>query len=80
MPVDRDGIGFSPRPWDRQDGFPGTTAMFAYFANVSLEASGVPGWQDFARSLDEDCPTILLDTMTGERLAHFAELDYSTEV
>lgn len=52
-----------------------------FFPNVSMEATpGLPGWQDMAVSLDPDCPTVLLDAETGERLAHFAELDYSTEV
>ena len=78
--MDRDGVTFSPEVWTRLDGFSPSTVAMAHFANVSLEASRVPGWTDFGASLAEDCPTILLDTVTGERLPHFAELDYSTEV
>ena len=80
FPVDREGVSFPPDVWSRLDGFSVTTAAIAYFANLSLAESRVPGWQDMARSLDDDCPTILLDAVTGERLAHFAELDFSTEV
>ena len=80
MPVDRDGVTFSPEAWSRQDGFPTSTAAMTFFANLSLEASGVPGWTDLAASLRDDCPTLLIDTVTGEHLPHFAELDYSSEV
>jgi len=52
--------------------------MFAFFPNVSLEASRVPGWQNVARSLEQDCPTLILDAETGAPLDHFAELDYTT--
>ena len=61
MPVDREGVTFSPEAWSRLDGFSPSTVAMAHFANVSLEASGVPGWTDLDASLADDCPTILLD-------------------
>ena len=79
--MDRHGVTFSAEAWSRLDGFSTSSVLMTFFPNVSLEATpGVPGWQDMAVSLDPDCPTVLLDAETGERLAHFAELDYSTEV
>jgi len=64
--------------WSRLDGFSISPAIFAYFPNVSLANSNVPGWQNLARSRAVDCPTIILDTVTGELVDHFAELDHTT--
>ena len=80
LPVDRRGATTDPSAWSRLDGAPVSTAAVAYFANLSVDASGLPGWQRYARSLDDDCPTVLLDTVTGQRLPHFAELDMSAPV
>ena len=79
VPRDRNGALFTTAPWDRLDGWSPATAIFAEFENVSLEASRVPGWGGIAASEREDCPTVLLDAATGERVAHFAELDMTTE-
>ena len=79
LPVDRSGATISADVWSRFDGFSPATAMLAYMANVSVEASGLPGWQDYAASLADDAPTVLLDTANLVRLAHFAELDYSSD-
>ena len=80
IPLDRQGRAFSPEAWSRLDGASPVAGMVAYFANVSLEASRVPGWQDMAVSLTPDAPIVVLDTVTLERLDHFAELDYSSNV
>jgi len=40
-------------------------------------AEGLPTWLDLAASLEPDCPTVMLDAETGERVAHFAEIDIS---
>lgn len=77
-PLDNRGEGFSFAQWSRLDGFSISSVIATFFANVSLENSNVPGWQNLARSLEADCPTILMDAATGERLPHFAELDHST--
>ena len=80
VPRDRNGAGFTVDAWARLDGWSPAAALLAVFPNVSLAASAVPGWQDMARSLEDDCPTVLLDALTGERVAHFAELDASNPV
>jgi len=78
-PVDRSGNDFSLERWSRLDGFSSSTTMITYLANASVELTpGLPGWQNFAASLESDCPTVLLDTVTGQRVAHFAELDYTS--
>jgi len=58
---------------NEMDGFSGTSAMISYWEDLSLE--GVPSHTNIVRSLDADCPTVVLDYETGERLAHWAELD-----
>jgi len=50
----------------------------AYFKDVELALSRVPGWQNLARSRDADCPTVLMDAVSGELVEHFAELDFTS--
>ena len=53
--------------------------MFLPFSlKKKTQKKQVPGWQNLARSLENDCPTIILDTVTGERVAHWTELDHTT--
>ena len=79
VPQDRSGNGFTTAPWSRLDGFSTSTTMITYLANASVELTpGLPGWQDTAASLAADCPTLLIDAVTGEHLPHFAELDYTS--
>ena len=79
MPKDRNGDGFTTSWWSRLDGFSTSTTMITYLANASVELTpGLPGWENMAISLDASSPTVVLDTVTGSRLAHFAELDYTS--
>lgn len=73
MPTSYYGEQADPTPWSRLDGFSTGTAMLAHLPSAS--SAGLPDAAHVERSLEDGSPTVLLDTVTGERVAHFAELD-----
>jgi hypothetical protein len=76
MPANTSGVHIDPTAWNVLDGFsPGPIAIVHFPQGVDLAASHVAPLTDFAASLAADSPTILLDADTGERIAHFGELD-----
>lgn len=59
----------------RPDGFSVGTPILALFPG-GIDDSNLVFWtSDVARSREASSPTVLLDTSTGERILHFAELD-----
>ncbi|MEX1368332.1 MAG: hypothetical protein AB1Z98_34695, partial [Nannocystaceae bacterium] len=62
-------------PWSWSDGFSPGSAIMAYLPGAT--PTGLPSHEDFDASLRDDSPTVLIDALTGERIAHFSELDYS---
>lgn len=76
LPVHESGQMTEAAPFNIADGFSPGQAALAYLPNAS--ATGLPTWQDLDASLAADSPTILLDAETGERIAHFSEIDVST--
>ncbi|RMG11722.1 MAG: hypothetical protein D6729_17610, partial [Deltaproteobacteria bacterium] len=65
---------FDPRPWASLDGFgPGSQPM--WIVDRPLDLTGAAGFEDWERSLEPDSPTVLLNLDTGERVAHFVEMD-----
>jgi len=63
-------------PWSFSDGFSSSAAIMAYMPGATVE--GLAGHDDIDASLAESSPTVLLDAETGERIPHFAELDFSS--
>jgi hypothetical protein len=64
-----------PLAFHRPDGFPVGTPILALLPGP-LDDTPLVFWRDdLERSKGDDSPTILIDTTTGERVAHFAELD-----
>jgi hypothetical protein len=61
--------------FNESDGFSPGLAMLTYFPNAAT--TGLPTWHDLEASLDPACPTVLINAETGERVAHFAEIDVS---
>ncbi|MBW2458300.1 MAG: hypothetical protein JRI68_27605 [Deltaproteobacteria bacterium] len=57
------------------DGFSAAAALLAELPGATDE--GLPSPFDPAASLADDCPTVILNAETGERVAHFSELDKS---
>ena len=76
MPVNTGGKHIDPSEWNTLDGFsPGPVIMALFPQGVDLTASATAPITNFARSLEADSPTVLLDAVTGERVVHFVELD-----
>jgi len=75
MPTSYYGVTADPAPWSRSDGFSPGVGIMVHLLGAS--AAGLPSAAHIADSLADDSPTILLDADTGERVAHFAELDLS---
>lgn len=66
--------------WNSLDGFPAVVSALAYLPNASLaHTPGAARVWNTAASLDAACPTVLLDTVTGERVAHWTELDHRSD-
>lgn len=75
FPVNRDGEAHaSVDPWNRFDGFSPNTAMIMAFEG-RIDPASLPNHTRIEDSLAADSPTVILDAETGERVAHFAELD-----
>jgi hypothetical protein len=75
FPIDRFGTPIDPVKggWNDLDGFSPSMPMITYWPDLSLD--GVPEYWHMNDSLNPDVPTVLLDTVTGQRLPHFGELD-----
>ena len=81
IPMGYYGPGAAPDPWNTLDGFSPGTKILAHFPGVTPDAlDGLPSSIDIERSLDDDCPTILLDADTNERVPHWVDLDATGEV
>ncbi len=60
--------------WNRFDGFsPMGSAVVGFDGKV--DTANLPNEDHIADSLSDGSPTVLLDAETGERVAHFAEVD-----
>lgn len=62
-------------PMNTRDGFSPGGPILVHLPGAT--GDGLPPPDDLARSLEADSLTVLLDAETGERVAHFAELDLS---
>jgi hypothetical protein len=75
LPVQGNGLHMDPALWGSSDGFsPGQTVL-THMPGATI--TGLPTQDTIERSLADDSPTILIDAETGERVAHFSELDMS---
>ena len=64
-----------PAPFATLDGFSPGASLLAHFPGATV--TGLPTLLDPAASLADGSPTVVLDADTGERVAHFSELDMS---
>lgn len=75
--ADEQGVDLvDPRP---ADGFTRTPIILALFPMGVDERDLVFHTDDVSRSTTDDSPTLLIDAVSGERVAHFAELDPRAE-
>lgn len=73
LPINVDGIGVTPDFFNERDGFSIGTPAITNFGAIALDR--LPGHSSVERYLDGDVESILLDARTGERLAHWVEVD-----
>ncbi len=69
------GRPIDPAAFADLDGFSPGMPILTHMPGATT--TGLPDQDTIARSLDPSSPTILLDADTGERIAHWAELDMS---
>ncbi len=76
LPANRQGLHMRPEVFAEYDGYgPSTPIMFTW-PEATLSGQ-VPVFEP-ARSLEDDAPTVILDTVTGERVGHWIEYDHLT--
>ncbi len=61
--------------WNRSDGFSPGSPILVHAPGVDLLESGAPSITDLEHSLTDDSATLLIDTETGARHPHWAELN-----
>lgn len=76
LPVADGGSTTTPDVFNRRDGFSAGIALLTQLPRATTQ--GLPRPDSIEGSLEPDSPTVLLDTVTGERVAHWAELDMTT--
>lgn len=80
-PRTNDGEQFDvSKGWNGLDGFSPFPAILSYFPNVSLELStGLPPIWDIGASLRAGAATWIVNSATGELVAHWVELDHASD-
>ena len=74
-PTNVKGVQVDTTEWNRNDGFSPGAQIVTYVDGIDLEATGLVSVADIGGSLAEDAPAVLIDTVTGERVPYFTELD-----
>ncbi len=74
LPSNEDGIPIDPAQFNRRDGFSPAVQIFTAFPG-GVDPSNLVGHRNMAASLTDASPTVLIDLSTGDRVAHFAEID-----
>ncbi|MGE5181117.1 MAG: hypothetical protein ACM31C_03600 [Acidobacteriota bacterium] len=78
LPINFDDVHVDPTGWNQADGFsPAAPIVLSFPGGVSID--GLPPVDNMDLSLSPDSPTVILDMTTGERVAHFAEVDVAAE-
>lgn len=74
LPRNRDAVQIRPDMLNRKDGFSTLGPMAVWFDGVALD--GVIGHADLGAYTAADARTVIIDTVTHERVPHFVELDH----
>jgi hypothetical protein len=81
MPLNDSGERLDPAAWNSWDGFSPMTTLIAEFTSViDPTLSNLASWHHPGASLAVDSPTVVIDVDSGERIAHFAEIEDSPQV
>ncbi len=73
----KDGVHVDTTEWNRNDGFSPGAQISTFVPGIDLEQTGLVSVANIGGSLAEDAPAVILDTVTGERIPYFSELDAS---
>jgi hypothetical protein len=68
------GASLDPAPLARRRGWPATTTLL-WAAPSGVDPAGLVGPDELAASVTADSTTVIVDMTTGDRVAHFAEVD-----
>lgn len=71
------GVHVDTTEWNRNDGFSPGAQIATYVDGIDLEQTGLVSVANIGGSLAEDAPAVVIDTVTGERVPYFSELDAS---
>ncbi len=74
-PLNAAGVPIDVTDQNRADGFSPGSAILALVPNLDVEKSGIAPSTGIGASLAADAPIVLLDTVTGERVPYWGELD-----
>ncbi|MEM7154625.1 MAG: hypothetical protein AAF799_17385 [Myxococcota bacterium] len=77
MPVATNGVSTTRDIFNTRDGWSPGIALLAELPGATMEGLARPDNIDW--SLDPESPTVLIDTETGERVPHWAQLDMTTD-
>lgn len=78
LPANGDGETIDPRRFNERDGFSPSSFAFITFEG-GVDPSNLIHPSRYDDSLTDASPTVVLDLVTGERVAHFAEVDANAE-
>ncbi len=74
IPPGNSGQPFDPTRLNGRSGFSPATQIVAHF-DVGLDGANLAGPGEIDASLTDASPTVILDAESGQRVAHFAEVD-----
>lgn len=77
LPANVDGVQPSPMFINEKDGFSPVTPVITHMMNATVD--GLIGHSDLGAYLAADARTVILNLETGERVAHFTEIDVTAE-
>jgi len=78
MPDNADGFVMDTGFFNIRNGFSAAAPMLMAF-DQGVSANNLVSFRNFADSLTDASPTVMIDMETGARIAHFAELDVPAE-
>ncbi len=80
LPVNDDGVAVEAEPFSRSDGWGVGTPIMVTIEGVDPEASNFPSEADPSTSVEDGSGTVIVDMTSGERVAHWTEVDARPEI
>ena len=74
-PQNVDGMPLDVTDQNLADGFSPGSSILTFVPELDVERTGIAPSTDIGASLNDDAPIVILDTVTGTRVAYWAELD-----